>query len=69
MKLIYIQATDIFLYMFDNKIFENKENWVRGFNLDKETYEMLTKYAKKLHISRSAVMRMLIAKNCGGSHG
>lgn len=52
--------------MFDKKEVEDKENWVRGFNLDKETYEMLTKYAKKIHISRSAVIRMLIAKNCGG---
>lgn len=52
--------------MFDKKEVEDKENWVRGFNLDKETYEMLTKYAKKKHISRSAVIRMLIAENCGG---
>jgi hypothetical protein len=43
---------------------KNGENWVRGFNLDKETYGMLSNFAKKRHISRSAVIRMLISENC-----
>jgi hypothetical protein len=46
------------------KFNSSKEPWVRGFNLDKETYEMLTDFAKKYHISRSAALRFIISKHC-----
>ena len=37
---------------------------MKTINLDKETHEILTEYAKKKHISRSAVIRMLIVDYC-----
>lgn len=35
---------------------------MRSINLDPGTDAMLTKYAKKIHVSRSSVVRMLISE-------
>ena len=41
-----------------NKISKN-----RTFSLDRQTIEMLEKQANKLHLSRSALIRLLLVKN------
>lgn len=41
-----------------------KKKFLKSFNLDKEIFEILSGYAERRHVSRSAAIRLLILENC-----